>query len=203
MSLQWNKEDTEKKQSASVCTKTKNPCSENKSCIQTFIRHWSNNAIFIILITRIDHCYLTFIIPPLWTLTLSDLPLLLMCSIHSCEGRWVNNGPLITPLPHYHVEDSEPQNSSQSLGMISYVSSIGRTFLISLFGWSTDVPWLTGETHVSWNLKPSLIIQKVHFVFVAPGGRSLIFWRNCNFCWSKTASAAFSRQSCCVFLLFF
>lgn len=101
------------------------------------------------------------------------------------------------------VEDSEPQNSSQSLGMISYTSWNGRTFLIALFGWSAGVPWLTGETHVSWNLKPSLMIQKVHLVFVAPGGRSLIFFRNCNFCWSKTASAAFTRQSYCGFWGFF
>lgn len=60
MPLQRNKEDTGEKQSASVCAKTKNPCSENKSCIQTFIIHWSTTAIFIIVSIRIDHCCQTF-----------------------------------------------------------------------------------------------------------------------------------------------
>lgn len=96
MPLQRHKEDTEEKQSASVCTNTKNPCCENKSCIQTFIIHRSTTAIFIIVIIRIDHCCQTFIVPPLWTLTPNYLPLLWMWLIHWYEGHWVSAGPLIT-----------------------------------------------------------------------------------------------------------
>lgn len=113
-------EKTQKiQQSASVRTRTKNLCSGNKSWIQTFILHCSTTTIFIIVILTIGPCFLTFIIPPLWSWS--------QWSFH-CWGHWFEPKLFITTWW---------RNSSWPSSTVC-VSQTGQSPWLCDYLWATD-----------------------------------------------------------------